>query len=174
VGRTPARAYFSPFDNFFARYDRRSARALARQKHCRNRESERRRGKLISALFNFMSVYTYDVVIKSRLDSSEVKSGGQDAGKTIEKKLKNIECKGRLSENRKTCNTVLCQSDGEFFYTESGIWNAGQGKQKIKCRICGFETVLKRSSKFIPKNQSRRLVSGGQRELLCNGKVQVS
>lgn len=67
------------------------------------------------------------------------------------KQKKNILCKGHLPNSNEPCKALICQSDGEFLFVDGKTLNAGQGKQKIECNNCGFETVWKRNAKFIPK-----------------------
>jgi hypothetical protein len=62
--------------------------------------------------------------------------------------IKDIRCKGRMPENRKPCEAVLYQSDGEFLYLNGHILNSKLKAQYIICRECGYEMKWKQNKGF--------------------------
>lgn len=68
--------------------------------------------------------------------------------KAQNKEIKDICCKGRLPENRQTCDAVLYQTDGEFLYVNGLVLNRGQGRQRIECSICSYVTTWDKSPKY--------------------------
>jgi len=64
------------------------------------------------------------------------------------KQIKDVRCKGRMPETRKSCNAVLYQSDGEYLYIIGLVLNPSLKVQRIVCDKCGYAMVWKRNEKF--------------------------